>query len=284
MTVGRTPEETEVLWLRASALRRRIEAELPGKLTDWVVLSNGGDPAQITKNRFDNALWLADWWVRAKLRMGIDDIHNRGMHYALFGEVKPNGDEYGTKQDWRWLKKTSADARWYGLIPWIEIIDQKNDAPFVWTPKPAQPTVSVVADYGFYLPTLEDITPMVALGANGRDGENGIDSSGLIPAQPYRIAMIGEKTSLRRTLLPLARKYNADLILFSGDGSNTILYDVLRRAAEDGRVLVVLYFSDADPSGWDMVPSVSYKLAAIRDINFPEVEFITHRVGLTPIR
>ena len=248
MTARRTPEEIEALWLRASALRRRME-ELPGPLSDWTVVSNESDPAQITRARFNNALWLSDWWNRAKLRLSINEFHLRGGHYMLFGETKPNGKEYGTAADWNWLKKIAKDARWYGLIPFTDVIDEKNDAPFVWTPNPAQPVPSVVADYGFYLPTLEDITPTVALGANGRDGENGIDSGGLIPAQPYRIVMIGEKTSLRRILLPLARKYNADLILFSGDGSNTYLYDLARRASVDRRPVVVLYFSDCDPRG-----------------------------------
>src|SRR5262249_55525497 len=49
----------------------------------------------------------------------------------------------------------------------------------------------------------------------------------------------------------------------------------------DGRPMVVLYFSDCDPSGWQMPISVGRKLQAFREL-FSGLEFEVHRVALTP--
>ena len=46
--------------------------------------------------------------------------------------------------------------------------------------------------------------------------------------------------------------------------------------------MVILYFSDCDPSGWNMPISLTRKLQALRVIEFPDMEFQVHRVALTP--
>jgi hypothetical protein len=52
--------------------------------------------------------------------------------------------------------------------------------------------------------------------------------------------------------------------------------------AEDGRPMVVLYFADADPAGWQMGISVARKLQAFQALHFPELDFEVRRVALTP--
>ena len=52
--------------------------------------------------------------------------------------------------------------------------------------------------------------------------------------------------------------------------------------ADDGRPMVVLYFSDCDPSGWNMPIEVGRKLQAFKACLYPELEFEVHRVALTP--
>jgi hypothetical protein len=44
----------------------------------------------------------------------------------------------------------------------------------------------------------------------------------------------------------------------------------------------VLYFSDADPSGWTMPVDVARKLQAFKILHFPDLEFEVHRAALTP--
>lgn len=70
--------------------------------------------------------------------------------------------------------------------------------------------------------------------------------------QPYKLVMVGEKSSLDVVLGPIAKAYQADLYLPTGDISDTMIYNIAKVAAEDGRPIVILYFADADPSGWSM--------------------------------
>ena len=77
-------------------------------------------------------------------------------------------------------------------------------------------------------------------------------------------------------------RYDADLYLPTGEISDTQIYLMARAAADDGRPLVVLYFADCDPAGWQMGISVSRKLQALK-ILLPEMpDFEVHRVALTP--
>jgi hypothetical protein len=46
--------------------------------------------------------------------------------------------------------------------------------------------------------------------------------------------------------------------------------------------MVVLYFSDADPAGWQMPISIARKLQAMQVSLFPDLDFQVHRVALTP--
>jgi hypothetical protein len=60
-----------------------------------------------------------------------------------------------------------------------------------------------------------------------------------------------------------------------------MVYQMARIGAEDGRPMVVLYFADADPSGWNMGIVIARKLQAFRVLHFPGLDFEVHRAGLT---
>jgi hypothetical protein len=57
----------------------------------------------------------------------------------------------------------------------------------------------------------------------------------------------------------------------TGETSHTRIAELAKRIADDGRPAVVLYFSDHDPSGWQMPISVSRKLQALRDLYYPDL-------------
>jgi hypothetical protein len=99
--------------------------------------------------------------------------------------------------------------------------------------------------------------------------EIGLDGDNLV--QPYRVILIGEKSSLKDELLPLVEEIGAELILPSGELSDTLIYDFVCRAAEDGRPAVVLYFSDFDPAGNQMPVSAARKIQALVDLKFPDL-------------
>ena len=69
---------------------------------------------------------------------------------------------------------------------------------------------------------------------------------------------------------PIADSYEADLYLPTGSLSDTLIYQMAKIGADDGRPMVVLYFSDCDPSGWNMPIEVGRKLQAFKVLPFPD--------------
>ena len=61
-----------------------------------------------------------------------------------------------------------------------------------------------------------------------------------------------------------------------------MVHKIAKNGADDGRPLIVLYFSDCDPSGWNMPIEVGRKLQAFKATLFPDLEFRQYRAGLTP--
>ena len=92
--------------------------------------------------------------------------------------------------------------------------------------------------------------------------------------------MIGEKSSLGEVLRPIVKRVGGELLLPSGECTDTMIAELANRADNDGRPLVVLYFSDFDPSGYQMPISVSRKLQALRDLCYPNLRFEVHPVAL----
>jgi hypothetical protein len=106
-------------------------------------------------------------------------------------------------------------------------------------------------------------------------------SFGFDVRQPYRIILIGEKTSLRDVLRPIAEMVGGELVLPTGEASDTMIAGIAARASTDNRPSVVLYFSDFDPSGHQMPISVARKLQALRDLRYPKLDIQVHQVALT---
>ena len=250
-----------------NGLRAALES-LGGSLKDWTVMSDITDPFRmdVPANHRVGA-WLADTMDR----LGItQQIHDRGIHYAILGQPKPLGEAYvNTAENWVWLQGVVKVARWLGYVDYEQIRDQRNDAPEIrmWTPPAPAPYVSV--DFEVYLPTADDLRPQARI--NGFTG-----------SQPYHLILIGEKSSLRDVLGPIADSHGADLYLPAGDPSDTMFYKMAKSGVDDTRPMVVLYFADSDPSGWNMPIVASRKLQAFKASLFEELEFQVHRVALTP--
>jgi hypothetical protein len=252
-------------------LRAKLTS-IGGPLKSLTVLAPQNDPFRCdTPAGHRDGAWLANTLDR----LGIGgQRHLRGLHYILIGQPKPNGLPYtNTESDWRWLSENAAKcARWLEYIPFNRIIDQRNDEPVIkkWAPPNPEPYVSV--DFDIFLPEAEDLTPHVRI-----DGFTG--------AQPYHLVLVGEKSSLRPVLGDVANRYKADLYLPTGEISDTQAYIMASSAADDGRPMVVFYFSDCDPAGWQMPISLSRKLQALQELMMAAengFEFMVYRVTLTP--
>ena len=75
-----------------------------------------------------------------------------------------------------------------------------------------------------------------------------------------------------------------ELLAMTGETSHTRIAELAERIAGDDRPAVILYFSDHDPSGWQMPISVSRKLQALRDLFYPGLDLQVRRAALTASR
>ena len=239
---------------------------------DLTVLSVQVDPYRLdTPAGHRDGAWLAEEFERA---FGPHRrTHWRGLHYALVaqGNVrKPNGEIYqNTDEDWHWLSDVAGKAaRWLGYIPFDRITDNRNSEPVIHRKARVEPEASISVGLDLDIPDAGEIDPLpIAAGFEAR--------------QAFQFAIFGEKGSLEEVLLPLARRYDADLYLPSGEISDTLLYRMAKDADDDGRPLVVLTLSDFDPAGHQMPVSIGRKLQALRDLLFSDLEFEVVQAALT---
>jgi hypothetical protein len=157
-------------------------------------------------------------------------------------------------------------GRWLGYVDFERVHDNRNDPPELI----ARETIcKPVADCrtAAYAPD-DDFDLKVSVGR-------------FTARQPWQIAIFGEKSSLKGPLLPLCRDYSADLYICSGEISDTLIYDIAKSAAADGRPLLMLTLSDFDPAGRQMPVSIAWKLQAFRVLKFGNLHFRVLPVALT---
>jgi hypothetical protein len=235
-------------------LRAKIEAAALASghnLGDLTVQSPGTDPYRLdTKTGRRLAHWFAEQIERLVPR---GDIHLRGLHYRLLGTKKPDGSPYLNNDDnWIWVQQASACARWLHAVPFSRIADGRNDDPEILTvEETTSPGFGHLHIFG-HAEVPDEVMPSVF-------------ASRPSTRQPYRIILIGEKSSLRDELYPVAASVAGELLLPTGEASDTMIERMAMRAAADDRPAVVLYFHDFDPAGWAMPIHVSRKLQALVD-------------------
>jgi hypothetical protein len=258
-----------------SSLRQVLEdaaAESGCSLRDLTVQNAQKDPFRLdTPAGRRDGKWLAD--TTARLGLGRRKIHPRGVHYMLVmgGAAKPDGTPYAnTDDDWSWLVRFPVkSARWLGYIPFDQITDERNAAPVVREFSRPQPHPFIsVGRLEVELPDAGDIEPVAYCS----------DFRGV---QPYHLVLFGEKSSLASALEPVAETHQADLYLPTGDISDTMLHQMAAASVADGRPMVVLCFSDADPAGWNMPVVIARKLQALR-VLLGGPDFVVRRAALTP--
>lgn len=239
-------------------------------LKNLTVLAVGNDPFRVdTPAGHRDGAWLAD--TADALGLGDRQLHLRGLHYAILGRPKPNGAAYtNTDADWQWLLGHAAKAaRWLGYIGFDRILDQRNAEPTVNVFLAPEPTAYIEVGLDVQIPEAEELHPQVWV-------------DGFVGVQPYKLVLVGEKSSLGDVLGQVAATHAADLYLPAGEISDTMCWRMANTGATDGRPMVVLYFADCDPSGHQMGISVARKLQALKTGLFPDLDFEVRRVALTP--
>jgi hypothetical protein len=237
------------------------------------VLSSQRDPYRLdTPAGHRDGAWFAE---QVEQFLGpATTIHLRGLHYRISsaGDIQgPDGKPYLNTDDcWEWLQRDAAKAgRWLGYVPFERIVDERNAPPEIYVPRALTPSSFLSYGGRVELPlSLDDALPKFNLMDFGA-------------RQAYRIVLIGEKVSLRDILLPIAQELGGELLLPTGEASDTMVAELAQRAAVDGRPAVVLYLSDFDPSGRQMATSVSRKLQALRHLLYPNLDIRLYPTALT---
>lgn len=215
-----------------------------------------------------------EWLAVAIDELGPDRVlHLRGWHYVFVtaSRIKPDGKPYqNTEDDWDWLQsKVAKAARWLGYVPFEKIVDERNAPPIIRSRSRHEPLSYLNVELDVDLPSPDELMPTVQL-------------KNFIGEQPYRLAIIAEKSSPIAVLAPKADQYGADLWVPTGEISDTFCYELARLGAEDGRKTQIFYVADCDPSGHQMSDSVARKMQALRIGFFPDFEYELHRVALKP--
>jgi hypothetical protein len=249
----------------------RAAGELGTSIDSLVVLSPGNDPYTAWRRRRE-AEWFAPLFDRL-VPTGATK-HLRGFFYLLVSSPDrisgPDGQPFvNDYKHWQALQSASKAARWLGLVRFDRIIDERNAPPEIYVPGVTSISTSVDPGTGCVLPlTAEAALPRLCLtGFRGR--------------QTHRIIFYGEKSSLSVVLRGIAEQIGAELILVTGESSDSHIAAMAKRASEDGRTAIVFYFSDFDPSGHQMPVSVSRKLQALRDLYYPALRIKLYPVALT---
>jgi hypothetical protein len=237
------------------------------------VLSEVRDPYRLdTPARHRDGRWFAKQVDR--FVGGSGQIHLRGLHYKISSPadiIRPNGLPYVNDNDcWEWLGEFAAKAgRWLQYVGFDRIGDERNEKPFLFVPDNYFPDPEFHSGASPVIPELKATTPHL------------LAMDGFVPRQKYRIILIGEKSSLKNILLPIAEMIGGELLLPTGESSHSMILELAARIAVDGRPAVILYFSDFDPSGRQMAVSVARTLQAARTLLYPAIKFELHAVALT---
>lgn len=78
--------------------------------------------------------------------------------------------------------------------------------------------------------------------------------------QAYHLEVWVEKTTMNDVIIPLAKRYNVNLITGAGELSITAVVDFMNRVREAQRPARILYISDYDPAGLGMPISIARKI------------------------
>jgi hypothetical protein len=234
------------------------------------VLSPANDPYTAWRRRRE-----AEWFAKVFNRLvpARATKHLRGLLYlvvSLPDLMGPDGKPFlNDYKHWQALQSASKAARWLGLVPFERIIDERNAPAEIFVPGVTPISTGVDPGTGCEIPlTAEDALPHLRLaGFQGR--------------QTHRIIFYGEKSSLSVVLRPIAEEIGAEMILVTGESSDSHIAGMAKRASEDGRPAVVFYFSDFDPSGHQMPISVARKLQALRDLYYVGLDIKLYPVALT---
>lgn len=232
---------------------KQLAKEMGCKVTDLIPLAPQNDPFY-TGTPGDWA--LGEWFASLWREFGYDQkVHIRRVHYQIVSQrtpvYLPNGKPYeNTAECWDMLNMASKAARYLQLVDPAAFSDRRNDDPVICASS-AAPNPRIVLHGNLWqdslqLPSFPDLPAYSTRGFTG--------------AQPYHLEVWCEKSTMNDVLIPLCRRYGANLQTGSGELSITATLALAHRLQEAGKPARIFYVSDFDPAGQSMPVAVSRKL------------------------
>ena len=232
-----------------------------------------GQPAQLR-----DAQWFAE--LHSALDIGAN-VHLRRIHYRLVSQseppIKPDGTPYSnTKQDWQWFCEAVVAARTLALVDVRTFVDRRNPDPLLL--RTAQEQIprgySVPMPDFWFAGIFADLdTPRLDIPSPEVRGFSYTDDD-----QPYLIEVWVEKTTMNDVLVPVCKRYRANLITAAGFQSITAAVNLIDRAQRLNKPARIFYISDFDPAG-DKMP-----IAVARQVEFWLRQYdLDIDLALTPI-
>lgn len=258
---------------------KQLAKEHGAKIPDLLVLAQQNDPFYAgAPASVEAANWFADLWSKSGFVTGV---HLRRVHYWLVtgGTArKPNGTPYeNTKSDWAYLCSAGRYARYLGLVDPLAFVDRRNPAPHIFISgddyHSTEPAWSI-DDPDWSLPRLDfDSRVDLSLPGPSISGYTYDQSD-----QPYHLEIWVEKSTMDDELLPIGRKWGANVVTSLGFQSITGVIALLRRIEASGKPARIFYISDFDPAG-DGMP-----VAVARQVEYWLADYApTADIALTPL-
>jgi len=224
-------------------------------VADLIALARQNDPFYCgSTGQVKTGQWFAGLWQQFGY---TDGIHLRRIHYQVVSQdppvVKPNGKPYqNTTNDWAYLLQASKAARYLNLVDPAAFVDRRNPGPHIYRQYwgSYDPWVDITGDWrGDFDVTLPEFPQLPDLELHGYKAE-----------QPYHLEIWCEKTTMDDILLPLCRRYGANLVTGAGELSITAALDFVKRVRRANHPARIFYIADFDPAGHGMPVSVARKM------------------------
>ena len=205
-------------------------------------------------DRRAGAEWFAAIWDKFDIQPGA---HLRRIHYLLVSQdpsvLMVSGKPYlNDEQCWKYLGRTSLDARYLGLVDPRNLVDRRNPDPKIYGRDETEKDAVIEVAEGFVDEATTVTAPELTLPC--------LDLGRPTILQPYRVEIWCEKSTVNDVLLPLGEQYGLTIVTGAGEISHTRCVEFVDRAIADGRPARILYLSDFDPAGASMPVAVARKI------------------------
>lgn len=226
-----------------------------------LALSQNNDPFSVTiPSRREAGEWFAKVvWERFCEDAGV--AHLRRLHYRIVAENKfklLSGTAYeNTEECWKYLCRSSLAARYLGLIPFDALVDRRNAEPLLYVGDVGAPSdydppsVFISGDDG---PEVNEVEPP------SMPAPPSLWTHVARPKQKFVVEIWIEKSTMNDVLEPICRLRGVNLIVVTGELSETRCRECVERAIDYGVPVRILYLSDFDPGGRSMPKATARKV------------------------